>query len=109
MIFPAIGYGPAADNQAMALYYLVWAIFAAIVLVATLKSQPLSIVLLYALFMTWLFLLNAYWWSNTNLRLLKALGYVGLAAAFFAFYSGTGIFLNDIYRTKGFIPMMYRS
>ena len=99
MIFPAVGYSYAPDNEGLAFYFFLWGMFTLVLLLGTLKEAPLTLVLTFLLLLITYIVLAAHYWKegDTDFDLLIAGGYIGCVAGVLAMYNGVGFFLNELY------------
>ena len=106
LVFPNISFGLAPDTEALAFYLLCWGIFSSVLLVATLKEAPLTLVFTFATLVPTFMLLAAHYWSGSH-RCLLAAGYIGLVCAGSAVYNAAGFLLNELFG-KTIVPLFER-
>jgi hypothetical protein len=102
MIMPKLSWIPAASEQAMVAYLILWGIFTACLFFATLIiSKALQFVFAT---LTILFLLLALGEATGNASLKTFTGYEGIVCGASAIYTATAILLNELYK-KDVLPL----
>lgn len=95
MVMPKLGWIPAASENAMVAYLIVWGIFTGCLFFGTLRiSKALQFVFVT---LTVLFFLLALGDSTGNASLKTFTGYEGIICGASAMYAGVGALLNEMY------------
>lgn len=95
MVIPKLGWIPAASENAMVAYLIVWGIFTGCLFFGTLRiSKALQFVFVT---LTVLFFLLALGDSTGNASLKTFTGYEGIICGASAMYAGVGALLNEMY------------
>ena len=109
LIFPAVGYSYAPDNDALGYFCIVWLIFTVIIFLVALKQAPLTLTLTFFLLVATYAVLAAHFFveDENEDSILIAAGYVGVVCGVTAMYNGTGFLVNDLFG-KRIIPLFER-
>ena len=95
IVMPKLGWIPAASEDAMVAYLIVWGIFTACLFFGTLRiSRALQVVFAT---LTILFFLLALGDATGNSTIKIFTGYEGILCGLSAVYAGVGILLNEVY------------
>ncbi len=96
IILTKIGWGAAANEQAMAAYLAMWGLFTAVMFIATWRLHVAGMVVFGSL--TILFFLLAYGdFANASPGFKHFTGYEGIFCGFSAIYAGLAQVLNEVY------------
>ena len=95
IVMPKLGWIPAASEDAMVAYLIIWGIFTFCLFFGTLRiSRTLQFVFAT---LTILFFLLAIGDATGNTSLKTFTGYEGIVCGASAMYTGTGVLLNEMY------------
>lgn len=94
-IFPAIGFGQAADSLSMAAYLFMWGVFTLFMFIATLRISKALQVVFGSL--TILFFLLAIGNFTGSTLILTIAGYEGILCGFSAIYAAVAQVINEVY------------
>jgi succinate-acetate transporter protein len=102
IIMPKLGWIPAASENAMVAYLILWGIFTGCLFLGTLRiSSALQVVFAT---LTILFFLLALGDATSNSTIKVFTGYEGIFCGLSAIYAGIGILLNEVYG-KTILPL----
>lgn len=107
LIIPKMGYGAAANSEALAWYLFIWGIFTTCMFVATLKRSPWALCFVFFTVIVLFMLLAAHNWTEDP-GLLKAAGIEGIICGLSAIYVAFGEILNATYG-RTMIPLGVRN
>jgi succinate-acetate transporter protein len=102
IVMPKLGWIPAASEDAMVAYLIVWGIFTGCLFFGTLRISR-SLQFVFAT-LTILFFLLAAGDATGNTSLKTFTGYEGILCGASAIYTGVGILLNEVYG-KTILPL----